>query len=188
MNLADYSKIEQTGGGDFIKFETTGETRFLRFMYESGGEGMGADVEFYRKYWDDAAKKFVVGTAEGQLVAALKAIEYDADGSNPKVVRWERSAYFCKTVLLPMWKNYPRIVDGVWKITATSPKTLDASYSVFPVLNADTIKFPILPDIIQTASDKGTASPSEKAEAKQSHTSNANKTEAPKSAPKKYWE
>ena len=141
MNLATYAKIEQTGGGEFIKFEKTGEVRYLRFLYESGGENMGEDVEFYRKYWDEEAKRYVVGTDKGRLMAALRAIEYDEDGQNPRIVRWERSAYFCKTVLLPMWRNYPRIIDGVWKITATSPKTLDASYAIFPVVNADTIKY-----------------------------------------------
>lgn len=187
MNLAAYKKLEQYGGGDFVKFESTGETRYFRFLYESGGEEMGKDVTFYRKYWDDEAKRYVVGTDEGQLVAALKAIEYDADGSNPRLVRWERSAYFCKTVLLPMWENYPRIVDGVWKITATSPKTLDASYSVFPVMNADTIKFPILEDAIEKAKELDNASPSEKPKKASTSTEKAEPTPAA-SAPKKYWE
>ncbi len=188
MNLAEYSKIEQSGGGQFVKFEETGEVKFLRFLYESGGETMGSDVEFYRKYWDNEQKKFVTGTPEGTLTAALKAIEYDEDGSNPRVVRWERSAYFCKTVLLPMWKNYPRIIDGVWKITATSPKTLDASYSVFPVLNADTIKYPVIEDVIQKPSAGDTASPSDNTESTSTPKPNAEPTPATEGAPKKYWE
>lgn len=193
MNLANYSKIEATGGGKFIKFENTGETRFLRFLYESGGNKMGEDVVFYRKKWDDVAKKYVMNTPEGQLVAALKAIEYDEDGSNPRLVRWERSAYFCKTVLLPMWKNYPRIIDGVWKITATSPKTLDASYSVFPVMSADTIKYPIIEEVTQPESPESTASKTYLENNTQSHINTP--ANQPATAPvseeaktnKKYW-
>lgn len=149
MDLATYAKMEQRNEGEFIKFENTGDVKYLRFLYESGGEEMGKDVVFYRKYWDPEARRYVVGTDEGQLVAALRAIEYNEDGSNPRLVRWERSAYFCKTVLLPAWRNYPRIIDGVWKITATSPRTIDASYSIFPVINADTIKYPIIEGAIQ---------------------------------------
>lgn len=178
MNLANYAKIEQMGGGEFVKFENTGDVKYLRFLYESGGEKMGSDVTFYRKYWDNEARKYVTGTDEGTLTAALKAIEYDEDGSNPRVVRWERSAYFCKTVLLPMWKNYPRIIDGVWKITATSPKTLDASYSVFPVMNADTIKFPVIDDVVQRAPKE---EPKEEKPDVQVET-------AKKAVSKKYWE
>ena len=101
MDLATYAKMEQHNDGEFIRFENTGDVKYLRFLYESGGENMGEDVIFYRKYWDPEARRYVVGTDEGQLMAALRAIEYDEDGSNPRLVRWERSAYFCKTVLLP---------------------------------------------------------------------------------------
>lgn len=188
MDLATYAKIEQNGGGEFIKFENTGDVKYLRFLYESGGENMGEDVIFYRKYWDAENKKYVVGTEQGQLMAALKAIEYDADGSNPRVVRWERSAYFCKTVLLPMWRNYPRIIDGVWKITATSPKTLDASYSIFPVMNADTIKYPIIEDVIEKKVVKDTASQSEAKKTIQTTISNAEPTPVKETPKKKYWE
>lgn len=194
MNLSDYAKIENSGGGEYIKFETTGETRFLRFLYESGGDLMGADVTFYRKYWDDANKKYVVGTDEGQLVTTLKAVEYDADGKNPRIVKWERSAYFCKSVLLPMWKNFPRIIDGVWKITATSPKTIDASYSVFPVIGADTIKYPIPEQESSAATQKTPASLIEKEEStlppKSITPSGQEKQEKPKATTpsKKYWE
>lgn len=193
MNLSEYAKIENRGGGEYIKFETTGETRYLRFLYESGGDLMGEDVTFYRKYWDDVNKKYVVGTDEGQLMATLRAVEYDADGKNPRLVKWERSAYFCKTVLLPMWKNYPRIIDGVWKITATSPKTLDASYSVFPVISADTIKYPIPEEALLAATQKTPASLHEQPESTPTPTSippsGQVKQEKPKATPsKKYWE
>lgn len=145
MNLADYVKLDfSKGDKEYIRFETTGETRYLRFVYESGGDEMGKDITFRRKYWDDEQKRYVYDTQEGQLVATLKCIEYDADGSNPRFVLWERSAYFCKNTLLPMWRNYPRIIDGVWKVTATSPRTKDATYALFPVTDADTLKYPII--------------------------------------------
>nr|DAH56632.1 MAG TPA: hypothetical protein [Caudoviricetes sp.] len=146
MNLADYEKLDtkREFNDNFIKFEATGDTKYLRFMYTSGGDEMGKDVEFRRKKWDEAQHKFVYDTEDGQLITALKCIEYDADGKNPRPVRWERSAYFCKTVLLPAWRNYPRIIDGVWKVTATNPKDKTAAYSLFPVMSADTIKFPII--------------------------------------------
>lgn len=172
MNLAEYEKMETVTGGEYIKFESTGDTKYLRFMYESGGAEMGKDVEFRRKKWDDENHKYVYDTEDGQLVCSLKCIEYDADGSNPRNVIWERSAYFCKNTLLPMWKNYPRIIDGVWKVTATNPKTMDASYALFPVMNADTIKYPII--------DRN-SKPAEKTEQKPKEESKP----APK---KKYWE
>lgn len=187
MNLAEYAKIEQNGGGEFIRFENTGDVKYLRFLYESGGERMGEDVIFYRKYWDPEQKRYIVGGDKGQLMAALKAIEYDEDGSNPRVVRWERSAYFCKTVLLPAWRNYPRIIDGVWKITATSPRTLDASYSIFPVLNADTIKYPIIEDAIERV-DKNTTSPIGKKEMTQHTAPNVEPAPVRPTPRKKYWE
>lgn len=154
MNLADYEKLDEKREfvDNFIKFEASGDTKYLRFMYQSGGDKMGVDVEFRRKKWDEEQGKFVYDTDDGQLITQLKCIEYDADGKNPRIVRWERSAYFCKTVLLPAWKNYPRIMDGVWKVTATNPRDKSATYSLFPVMNADTIKFPIIEEAKTEAS------------------------------------
>lgn len=191
INLADYAKVDRTGGGTFIKFERTGEVRYLRFLYTSGGDRMGEDVVFYRKYWDPEQRKYIIGGDKGQLVAALKAIEYDEDGSNPRLVRWERSAYFCKTVLLPMWRNYPRIIDGVWKITATSPRTLDATYSIFPVIGADTIKYPIIEEFLED--NKATTLASNKQKNNSTYSTINSPATAPEPAPtpsvkKKYWE
>lgn len=146
MNLSDYEKLDTStqSSGEFIKFKKQGETRYLRFLYESGGEKMGEDIQLRRKKWDDAAQKYVYDTEDGQLMSVLNAIEYDEDGKNPRFVKWERSAYFCKNTLLPMFRNYPRIIDGVWKVTVTNPGTTDISFSLFPVMNADTVKFPII--------------------------------------------
>lgn len=172
MNLADYEKLEEkNSGGEFIKFQNNGETRFLRFMYTSGGDKMGEDVEFRKRKWDDEERKYVYDTDDGTLMTSLKCIEYDADGKNPRLVKWDRSAYFCKNVLLPQWRNFPRICDGVWKVTATNPTDKSASYSLFPVMSADTIKFPIIE-----------ASSAPKAEPAPAKT-----TEEPKPK-KKYWE
>lgn len=180
MNLADYEKLD-VGGGDYIKFEKTGETRILRFMYTSGGNDMGKDVEFRRKFWDEEQGKYVYDTDEGQLICALDCIEYDEGGKNPRYVKWERSAYFCKTVLLPMWRNYPRIIDGVWKVTATSPKTKEATYALFPVMDADSIKYPII--------EKGNAQQKPQEPETPQVEVQAQPEEAPTPAPrKKYWE
>ena len=183
MNLAEYEKLdnERSSRGDFIGFEKTGDTRYLRFMYESGGENMGADIPTRRKKWDEVAHKYVYDTEDGQLMCVLNCIEYDADGSNPRRVRWERSAYFCKNTLLPMFRNYPRIIDGVWKITATNPKTMDASYALFPVMNADTIKYPISKD-----EPKEEGKPAEPAKEAQAPQPAQPATAAPQR--KKYWE
>lgn len=173
MNLAEYEKLDLSNGGEYIKFESNGETRYLRFMYESGGEKMGEDIETRRKYWDEEQHKYVYDTDQGSLQCVLKCIEYNEDGSNPRLVKWERSAYFCKTTLMPMWRNYPRIIDGVWKVTASNPKTVDATYSLFPIMNADTIKYPLI------AENKPQEKPEEK------------KATAPAAEPapkKKYWE
>lgn len=183
MNLAEYKKLdnERSSRGDFIGFEKTGDTRYLRFLYESGGEQMGSDIPLRKKKWDDAQHKYVYDTEDGQQMAILDAIEYDADGSNPRRVRWERSAYFCKNTLLPMFRNYPRIIDGVWKITATNPKTMDASYALFPVMNADTIKYPIIKD--EPKEEGKPAEPAKEAQAQQP-------AQPAAAAPqrKKYWE
>lgn len=145
MNLAEYKELDFVQSAtDYIRFENTGDTKHLRFLYTSGGDKMGEDIVFRRKFWDESAHKYVWDTDEGSYVAQLQAIEYDPDGKNPRKVVWERSAYFCKTVLLPMWKNYPRIIDGVWKVSATSPRTKDASYSLFPVVDATTATYPII--------------------------------------------
>lgn len=173
MNLAEYEKLEAASASEYLGFKENGETHYLRFLYTSGGETMGEDIEVRRKKWNDETKKFEYDTPDGQLIAALKCIEYDADGKNPRFVIWERSAYFCKNTLLPMWKNYPRIIDGVWKVTASNPKTIDASYSLFPVMNADTITYPIIEDRISVAEEAPAAEPV---------------PEAPKPAKKKYWE
>lgn len=146
MNLADYEKLD-TGAqasGEFIKFTKQGETRYLRFLYESGGDKMGEDIQLRKKKWDESAKKYVYDTEDGTQMAVLSAVEYDEDGSNPRLVKWERSAYFCKNTLLPMFRNYPRIIDGVWKVTVTNPGTMDISFSLFPVMGADTVKYPII--------------------------------------------
>ena len=148
MNLSEYEKLEKNNVDNYVRFTQDAETKYLRFLYLSGGENMGEDIEVYRKKWDEAAKKYVYDAPDGQLVVALKCIEYDEGGGNPRIVRWERSAYFCKNTLLPMWKNYPRIIDGVWKVTATSPKTIDAAYALFPVLDADTVRYPIIEDSV----------------------------------------
>lgn len=145
FNLADYEKMD-TVKSQYVKFEKTGDTKFFRFMYKSGGNEMGKDIPIRRKQWDEESRKFIYDGPTGQSVCALQCIEYDEGGGNPRKVIWERSAYFCKNVLLPMWRNYPRICDGVWKVTATTPKTIEASYSLFPVLDADTISYPIIED------------------------------------------
>lgn len=176
MNLAEYEKLDTgTSKGDFISFEKTGDTKYLRFLYTSGGEKMGEDISIRRKKWDDVAHKYVYDTDDGTLTAVLEAIEYDVDGKNPRRVRWERSAYFCKNTLLPMFRNYPRIIDGVWKISASNPRTKDATYALFPVLDADTVKFPIIED--------------EKEVKEATSTSEKEVKEEVKAAPrKKYWE
>lgn len=186
MNLADYEKMDKTTT-DYVSFTENGETRYFRFVYKSGGEKMGEDIEVRRKKWNDETKKFEYDTPDGSLIASLHCIEYDADGKNPRLVVWERSAYFCKNVLIPAWRNYPRIIDGVWKVTASNPKTIDASYSLFPVVNADTIKFPI---IEEQAVKADVAAP----KAGDGATANATATPAPTGdkpatpEKKKYWE
>lgn len=173
MNLSDYVKMDKgRSRGQFISFEKTGDTKYLRFMYESGGETIGQDIKIRRKFYNQETGKYEYDTPEGTLTCVLECIEYDADGSNPRRVRWERSAYFCANTLIPMWSNYPRIMDGVWKVTATNPRTRDATYTLFPVTNADTIKYPIdLPD--EPAEEKV---PPKKKEPK------------PAAPAKKYWE
>jgi len=172
MNLADYSKMDKerpTGSGEFLTFEH-GQTRYLRFLYESGGDRHGEDISIIWKKWDDVAKKFIYEEGKGSKRTILNVIEYDADGSNPRHARFDISAHICETVFLPAWKNYPRIIDGVWKVTCSNPKTKELSYSLFPVMNADTIKYPI------TAPEKQADKKEEPAKPK---------AEQPK---KKYWE
>lgn len=140
MNLAEYNKLDNVGpGGDYITFEATGDTKILRFMYNSTD---GSDIGIRKKKFNEETRKYEYDVADGTPTCVLNCIEYDIDGKNPRKVRWERSAYFCRTVLLPAWKNYPRIIDGVWKVSASNPRTRDAAYSLFPIMDADAIKFP----------------------------------------------
>lgn len=162
MNLAEYEKIETTSS-DYLKFEQTGETHYLRFLYLSGGDSMGSDVQCRRKKWDDDNHRYVYDTPDGSPTCLLRCIEYNEDGSNPRIVIWERSAYFCKTVLLPQWKNFPRIIDGVWKVTASNPKTMEATYSLFPVMNATTVTYPIPPDALKEPKNDAPQAPTQPA-------------------------
>lgn len=178
MNLKEYEKIDTDVSREYIRFEQSGEQKILRFLYTSGGEDMGSDVEFRKKFWDEEQHKFIYDSDKGSLVAMLKCIEYDEDGKNPRLVLWERSAYFCKTVLLPMWKNFPRIIDGVWRVTASNPKTREATYSLFPLMDADTIKYPIIEE--QKKPDNAAPAAAKPAQAEATPAQPAQK--------KKYWE
>lgn len=175
MNLADYSKMDKerpSNSGEFLTFNH-GETKYLRFLYESGGDRHGEDIKIIWKKWDDIAKKFIYEEGKGSRRTILNVIEYNEDGSNPKHARLDVSAYMCETTFLPAWKNYPRIIDGVWKVTCSNPKTKELSYSLFPVMGADAIKYPII--------EAEAAPQTEKKKTKES----APAAPTPK---KKYWE
>ncbi|NLZ54961.1 MAG: hypothetical protein GX892_17810 [Thermoanaerobacteraceae bacterium] len=79
----------------------------------------------------------------------------------------------------------------MWKITATSPRTLDASYSVFPVIGADTIKYPIIEEFLED--NKATTLASNEQKNNTTYSPINTPAKAPEPAPtpsvkKKYWE
>lgn len=146
MNLAQYSKMDKekpTGAGEFLGFEH-GQTRYLRFLYESGGENLGEDIKIVWKKWNPETRKYDSVEGVGSRRTILNCIEYNEDGSNPRHVRLDISAYICETTFMSAWKNYNKIIDGVWKVTCSNPKTKELSYSLFPIINADVIKYPII--------------------------------------------
>lgn len=198
MNLTQYEQVAKDAG-EFISFKAHGESKIIRFLYESGGVAMGEDIILRKKFWDETTKKYIMDDPRGSYSAVLKVALYTpkADGTfDVTVAKWDRSGAFIRDVLLPAWRNYPKISEGVWKVTASNPGTKTAAYSLFPIIDANVIKYP-LPESTAPAAEDPVKAAHESANnaddeapfdvdqpAAQASTPSA----SPAGAKKKYWE
>lgn len=187
MNLSEYSKMpKNTGGSEFIKWTTNGETKILRFLYTSRD---GADIAVRKKKWDDEQKRFVYDSPDGQLTCSLDCALYDVDKNGVvrgvKKVKWERSAAFTENACNGYWSKFSRIIDGVWEVTCTNPGTKEIKFAWFPVMGADLTTFP-LPEGVSIVDGRVVYANNPAEVADQISTEPAiNSAAAPK---KKYWE
>lgn len=145
MNLAEYRKAaaERRTNGDFIRFEKDGDIKYLRFMYKD----MDKEAQLRYKAWNPAENKYTYAdTKEGpeyKAVVRMNCIQYDEDGSNPRRVTWEFSAHVVDRDLTPQLNNIKPHDTGVWKVQVNNPGEMNVKIVAFPVLNADTVKYPV---------------------------------------------
>ena len=144
------AQIAAQGGaaasGDFIKFKTEGETRYLRFLFTDA-----TTIESHRKFWDEDQKKWIIDGDQGTYKITFKCVEYDKGGANPRKVRWEISEYLYNEYLSPYIEKEVPASKNVWEIKVRRPGTMDISYIAFKVDGATEITYPI------PADDNGTA-------------------------------
>ena len=145
MNLAEYRKAvaERRANGDFIRFEKDGDVKFLRFMYDD----IKTEAVIKYKAWNPAENKYTYSdektSPEFKAVVRMNCIQYNEDGSDPRRVTWEFSAHIVDRDLVPQLENIKPHKSGVWKVQVNNPGEMNIKIVAFPVMNADTVKFPI---------------------------------------------
>ena len=145
MNLVEYRKAvaDRKANGDFIRFEKDGDTKFLRFMYED----IRTEAVIKYKAWNPEENKYVYSDTKDskdfKAVVRMNCIQYNEDGSDPRKVTWEFSAHIVDRDLVPQLENIKPHNAGVWKVQVNNPGEMNIKIVAFPVLNADTVKFPI---------------------------------------------
>lgn len=147
MDLASYKRAAEertsTGNSQYIRFETHGEKKILRFMHDTV-----QDIKVKYKKWDDVDKKYLYSniqpSKEWRAVAFMNCIEYLPGGGDPKRVIWQFSAHVTVNQIVPYITRRPRIKDGVWEVTVNNPKDMNISVIMFPVEGADTVSYPII--------------------------------------------
>lgn len=177
MNLAEYKKAaaeRKSQGGDYIRFEKDGDTKYLRFLYDD----IQTEAQLRYKFWDESQNKYVYAdtkvSKEYKAVVRMNCIQYEEDGSNPRKVTWEFSAHIVNRDLVPQLENIKPHRMGVWKVQVNNPGEMNIKIVPFPVLNADTVKFPIdIPDAEKPAEAPDAAS--------------TPAPEQPKQTKSKYW-
>ena len=106
--------------GDYIKFKTEGETKFLRFLFTDASA-----VESHKKYWDNDAKKMYFDDecpeGKGSYKITFNCVEYDNGGANPRRVRFEISEYLYNEYLSPYIERDVPASKNVWEIKVRRP-------------------------------------------------------------------
>ena len=126
------------GSGDFIKFKSEGETKFLRFLFNDA-----STIESHRKFWDEEEKKWIIDGDRGSYRIVFNCIEYDKGGANPRRIRWELSEYLYNEYLAPYVEKDAPASKNVWEIKVRRPGTMDISYVAFKVDGATEATYPI---------------------------------------------
>lgn len=126
------------GSGDFIKFKSEGETKFLRFLFNDA-----STIESHRKFWDEEEKKWIIDGDKGSYRIVFNCIEYDKGGANPRRIRWEISEYLYNEYLAPYVEKDAPASKNVWEIKVRRPGTMDISYVAFKVDGATEATYPI---------------------------------------------
>ena len=126
------------GPGDFIKFKSEGETKFLRFLFNDA-----STIESHRKFWDEEEKKWIIDGDKGSYRIVFNCVEYDKGGANPRRIRWEISEYLYNEYLAPYVEKDAPASKNVWEIKVRRPGTMDISYVAFKVDGATEASYPI---------------------------------------------
>ena len=126
------------GSGDFIKFKSEGETKFLRFLFNDA-----STIESHRKFWDEEEKKWIIDGDKGSYRIVFNCVEYDKGGANPRRIRWEISEYLYNEYLAPYVEKDAPASKNVWEIKVRRPGTMDISYVAFKVDGATEATYPI---------------------------------------------
>lgn len=139
------------GTGDFIKFKSEGETKFLRFLFNDA-----STIESHRKFWDEEEKKWIIDGDKGSYRIVFNCIEYDKGGANPRRIRWELSEYLYNEYLAPYVEKDVPASKNVWEIKVRRPGTMDVSYVAFKVDGATEATYPI-PEVETNAQGSSSA-------------------------------
>lgn len=126
------------GSGDFIKFKSEGETKFLRFLFNDA-----STIESHRKFWNEEEKKWEIDGDRGSYRIVFNCVEYDKGGANPRRIRWELSEYLYNEYLAPYVEKDVPASKNVWEIKVRRPGTMDVSYVAFKVDGATEATYPI---------------------------------------------
>ena len=143
-----------TASGDFIKFKSEGETKYLRFLFTDA-----SNIESHRKFWDEDEKKWVIDGDKGTYRIVYNCVEYDKGGANPRKVRWEVSEYLYNEYLSPYVEKEVPASKNVWEIKVRRPGTMDVSFVAFKVDGATELTYPIPEGTDASASAAPVATP-----------------------------
>lgn len=137
---AQQAAAPRQGGSnaEYIRFTQEGETRYLRFMFDTPEH-----IEVHRKFFNNTTKQWEIDGDQGSYRIVFDCIEYKPDGSDAHRVKWEVSQYLYDEYLQPYVEKSLPASQRVWEVKVRRPGTTEVSYVAFPV-DGDTTKFPII--------------------------------------------
>lgn len=140
--------------GDFIKFKTEGEVKYLRFLFDDA-----STIESHQKFFNEETKQWEIDQGKGPYRITFNCVEYDAGGANPRRVRWEVSEYLYNEFLSPYIEKDLPARKNVWEIKVRRPGTMEVSYVAFKVDGATELTYPIPESGAPAAPQQGAAAP-----------------------------